>query len=99
MNRFFHNLINNYYNYIWLANNSKVYEDVTHQKELGKVSPSVGSPARHHSICNRSGKENGVVQYPDANSTMRITYGRVLPIKPRDAVSVSWQSTAAGLPG
>ena len=40
-------------------------------------------------------KDNGVVQYPDANSTMRITYGRVLPIKPRDAVSVSWQSTAA----
>ena len=42
-------------------------------------------------------KDNGVVQYPDANSTMRITYGRVLPIKPRDAVSVNWQSTAAGL--
>ncbi|MBP5333350.1 MAG: S46 family peptidase, partial [Bacteroidales bacterium] len=39
----------------------------------------------------------GVLQYPDANSTMRLTYGRVLPIKPRDAVSVSWQSTAAGL--
>lgn len=42
-------------------------------------------------------KEQGVVQYPDANSTMRITYGRVMPIRPKDAVFVNWQSTAAGL--
>ena len=42
-------------------------------------------------------KSQGVVQYPDANSTMRISYGRVLPIRPKDAVYASWQSTAAGL--
>ena len=41
--------------------------------------------------------QQGVVQYPDANSTMRLTYGRVLPIRPKDAVYVGWQSTAAGL--
>ena len=39
----------------------------------------------------------GVAQYPDANSTMRLTYGRVSSIKPYDAVYCSWQSTAAGL--
>jgi len=39
----------------------------------------------------------GVAQYPDANSTMRLTYGRVQPLRPRDAVSCHWQSTAAGL--
>ncbi len=42
-------------------------------------------------------KKEGKVQYPDANSTMRITYGNVAGIKPKDAVYCSWQSTAAGL--
>lgn len=39
----------------------------------------------------------GVLQYPDANSTMRLTYGRVLPLRPWDGVYVHWQSTARGL--
>lgn len=39
----------------------------------------------------------GIPQYPDANSTMRLTYGRVQPMKPRDGVYTHWQSTAAGL--
>ena len=39
----------------------------------------------------------GVPQYPDANSTMRLTYGRVLPLRPWDGVYCHWQSTAAGL--
>ena len=39
----------------------------------------------------------GQVQYPDANSTMRLSYGRVLPLRPRDGVYVHWQSTARGL--
>ncbi len=39
----------------------------------------------------------GQVQYPDANSTMRLSYGRVLPMRPWDGVYVHWQSTAKGL--
>ena len=39
----------------------------------------------------------GIQQYPDANSTMRLTYGRVCSLKPFDGVWCSWQSTAAGL--
>lgn len=42
-------------------------------------------------------ERQGVKQYPDANSTMRLTYGRVKPLHPYDAVSCHWQSTAAGL--
>lgn len=42
-------------------------------------------------------QSRGVAQYPDANSTMRITYGRVCGIKPYDAVYCNWVSTAAGL--
>ncbi len=39
----------------------------------------------------------GVPQYPDANSTMRLTYGRVCPMSPRDGIIYGWQSTALGL--
>jgi len=39
----------------------------------------------------------GQVQSPDANSTMRLSYGRVLPLRPWDGVYVHWQSTAKGL--
>ena len=39
----------------------------------------------------------GIVQYPDANSTMRLTYGRVASLEPWDAVYTSWYSTPRGL--
>lgn len=42
-------------------------------------------------------KEKGIEQYPDANSTMRITYGTVGDISPYDAVTCSWRSTPAGI--
>lgn len=41
--------------------------------------------------------EKGVPQYPDANSTMRITYGTVGGIEPYDGVICSWRTTAAGI--
>lgn len=36
-------------------------------------------------------------QYPDANSTMRISYGKVSAFSPRDAVFCSWKSSVSGL--
>ena len=41
--------------------------------------------------------DKGLVQYPDANSTMRLTYGRVSALEPWDAVYTSWFSTARGI--
>ena len=38
-----------------------------------------------------------VPMYPDANSTMRITYGKVCPLNPRDAVSLASRTTTAGI--
>lgn len=35
-------------------------------------------------------------QYPNANSTMRLTYGKVEPVSPRDGVEYSWYSTTNG---
>ena len=42
-------------------------------------------------------QEKGIPQYPDANSTMRITYGTVGGYSPRDGVTYGWISTPRGL--
>ena len=42
-------------------------------------------------------KNNGKQMYPDANSTMRVTYGKVCSYNPRDAVSFKYYSLADGL--
>lgn len=42
-------------------------------------------------------KELGEVQYPDANSTMRLTYGAVSGFEPRDGVMCDWKTTPAGI--
>ena len=38
-----------------------------------------------------------IVQYPDANSTMRISYGQVCMLEPRDGVICDWKTTTAGI--
>ena len=37
--------------------------------------------------------DKGIVQYPDANSTMRITYGTVGGLEPREGVVCDWKTT------
>ena len=39
----------------------------------------------------------GEAMYPDANSTMRLTYGHVLPYSPKDALTYKHFTTAKGL--
>ena len=41
--------------------------------------------------------EKGKPSYPDANSTMRLTYGHVLPYSPKDAVLYKHYSTVKGI--
>lgn len=41
--------------------------------------------------------DKGIAQYPDANSTMRITYGTVGPLEPRDGILCSWQTSTDGI--
>ena len=42
-------------------------------------------------------QDKGIMQYPDANSTMRITYGTVGGLEPRDGIICDWKTTPAGL--
>ena len=41
--------------------------------------------------------DKGIPQYPDANSTMRITYGTVGGLEPRDGMICDWKTTPAGI--
>lgn len=41
--------------------------------------------------------EKGLPQYPDANSTLRLTYGRIGGIAPRDGVRCGYKSSVAGV--
>ena len=41
--------------------------------------------------------QKGKALYPDANSTMRLTYGHVLPYSPKDALKYEYFTTTAGL--
>lgn len=42
-------------------------------------------------------REKGIEQYPDANSTMRLTYGRVGGLEPKDGIRCDWKTTPAGI--
>ena len=41
--------------------------------------------------------QKGKATYPDANSTMRLTYGSVLPYSPKDAVMYNYYTTLKGV--
>ena len=41
--------------------------------------------------------DKGIPQYPDANSSMRLTYGTVGGFSPRDGITYSWQSRPVGI--
>ena len=41
--------------------------------------------------------QKGKAMYPDANSTMRLTYGKVLPYSPKDALKYDYFTTTNGL--
>lgn len=42
-------------------------------------------------------KSAGIALYPDANSTLRFTYGRILPYQPADAMEYSYYTTLKGV--
>lgn len=53
-------------------------------------------PAYMHALFDWRASQGRAV-YPDANGTLRISYGRVEPLSPRDAVAFSPVTTVAGI--
>ncbi len=54
------------------------------------------STSRYARALYESRKERGIPQYPNANSTMRFTFGTVGGIKPADGVEYHYQTTING---
>lgn len=58
----------------------------------------VSELGRHYTRELYSWRESeSILQYPDANSTMRLSYGTVKGYSPRDGVCGLWQSSSAGI--
>ncbi|MCL2246985.1 MAG: S46 family peptidase [Lentimicrobiaceae bacterium] len=55
------------------------------------------SSARHHYLAAIKEMSTDKPLYPDANSTMRVTYGQVLDYYPQEAVHYDWITTTEGL--
>lgn len=70
-------------------------------KEAGRFEKKCGycpnkSYARYKKALYQTRKERGIAQYPDANSTMRFTFGTVGGIKPADGIEYNYQTTIKG---
>ena len=72
--------------------------DFTQAKAAAEGTPNLTSLHKEYTnALYQMRLEKGIVQYPDANSTMRITYGRVGGLEPRDGVVCDWKTTPAGI--
>lgn len=66
--------------------------------EAAEGEPGITALTRNYTHALHAMQEDtGRNPYPDANSTMRVNYGRVTGLDPRDAVHCDYFSTAAGL--
>lgn len=72
-----------------------VFNDATSAAE-GEVSRTTLNKEYTHALYQMR-LDKGIVQYPDANSTMRITYGTVGGYEPYDGVICDWKTTPAGI--
>ena len=72
--------------------------DFTEAKEAAEGTPNLLSLNREYThALYQMRLEKGIVQYPDANSTMRMTYGTVGGFEPRDGVVCDWKTTPSGI--
>ena len=72
--------------------------DFTEAKAAAEGTPNLTALNREYThALYQMRLEKGIVQYPDANSTMRITYGTVGGFEPRDGVVCDWKTTPAGI--
>lgn len=68
-----------------------------HEGELGHHNHLIMLQRDYKAALYQMYLDKGIEQYPDANSTMRISYGTVGTLEPRDGIVYSWRSTTAGI--
>ena len=68
-----------------------------HYENSYAIDDSAYEKGRKHFAAALMEWQKGVAMYPDANSTMRLTYGHVLPYSPKDALKYEYFTTTQGL--
>lgn len=77
---------------------SKINNEIRRREQKQGLAQGVIELEREYTIAlHRMREDKGIPCYPDANSTMRLTYGKVGPLNPYDAVYCSESSTTAGI--
>ncbi|OFZ06866.1 MAG: hypothetical protein A2322_01455 [Bacteroidetes bacterium RIFOXYB2_FULL_39_7] len=79
-----------------LTRSARITEFNQEESELMGGNDIMSLEAQYTRAIYQMNMEKGRVQYPDANSTMRLTYGTVGPITPSDGIHYSAQSTTQG---
>ncbi len=79
-----------------LSRSARITEFNTAEAEIMKGESILDMEAYYARLMYQMNQEKGKVQYPDANSTMRLTYGTVGPINPSDGIYYSSKSTTQG---
>jgi len=77
------------------SSSSKRFNDCKDKIEKGKSLNKCENEYRQALYNMRLDK--GIPQYADANSTMRITYGKVCTLSPKDAVKMDYRTTSEGI--
>ncbi len=72
--------------------------DLNQQIDEAQGEPSINDLEKEYThALYQMRMDQGRSQYPDANSTMRLTYGQVSGVEPRDGIICSYRSTTAGI--
>ena len=79
-----------------LSRSARIMEFNTAETNLMKGDNIFDMEAYYARLMYQMNEDKGKVQYPDANSTMRLTYGTVGPINPSDGIYYSSKSTTQG---
>jgi hypothetical protein len=73
-----------------------IYEKYSHIQSMGETSQPLLAEGRHLFVGGLMEMNKDKALYPDANSTMRLTYGKVLDYIPRDGVLYEYFTTTKG---
>lgn len=79
-----------------LVKSAKITDFNQEVSELTEGDNIMSLETRYTRLLYQMREEKGQIQYPDANSTLRITYGTVGAINPSDGIYYSAQSTTQG---
>lgn len=82
--------------FLVVSDMADAYKKVQEKEELQKADETLDK-AKRLFIRGLREMNSNKQYYPDANSTLRLTYGNVLPYDPRDGVSYSFYTTTDGI--